>query len=116
MTVLRINKFVDNDPINTTSDKQLHFNEHIILCFNLTKKSSKKKGKKTVNGYWLNQYNVGLRRYDFENICQMTWWKQRLDSLWNSCECVLVTSTWLIFAKGFLHPPPPQRKNSYNRI
>lgn len=46
MTVLRINKFVDNDPINTTSDKQLHFNEHIILCFNLTKKSSKKKGKK----------------------------------------------------------------------
>lgn len=34
MTVLRINKFVDNDPINTTSDKQLHFNEHIILCFN----------------------------------------------------------------------------------
>lgn len=32
MTVLRINKFVDNDPINTTSDKQLHFNEHIIFC------------------------------------------------------------------------------------
>lgn len=66
---------MDNDPINTISDKKLHFNKNLILCFNSTKKSTKIGIQRRSTDIDENTVHVGLSRYDFKNICQMTEWK-----------------------------------------
>lgn len=99
---------MDNDPINTTSDKQLHFNEHIILCFN--KEILKKEGEKNGQRILIKSIQCWIKKVWF--------WEYMSNDMMKTKTWFTVEFMWMCFSyqyminicKRFLTPSPPKKK------